>query len=438
MKKKVLSFGEFILESQGPLYEKEGKGGQGVDENLLIKVLDIEKKIAIGKIPKGKKIEDLKLGHYLRTHAESRDLYDKLPEEDKKKLLKVFLDKAIKNGIDADWINGKLKNYEKENKLPINPKIWITKKETPISKPPETQKVKPTEDKFEQIDIIPDEDKGSVFKNNMWGFKEENLSKIYTDTEKAKAIKKSIELYIKEDYEEKGERIKSILVSSSCSRYRNTDDAENLSWAELGYKRSKTFTDLFLSTAKELGAGDDYIKKLQSKIEVDYLGTNGDGSSGPDPIGDVKRGYYVNENGKSVWKSKTGTDPLKVMVNTVEIKPDGPVIGKAATAKDAIGLDLKPIKTKPVSKEDYDPFRYVEILIKTLPLDDTKPKEKTKKPGETEPEKTVTEKFSFIVSLSKEEKRKSGSSISLKFPKFGRSKHKPRKLKISPLPCPTF
>lgn len=438
MEKKVLSFYEFVLESQNLLQEKEGKGGQGVDENLLIKVLDVEKKIAIGKMPKGKKVEDLQLGHYLRTFAESRDLYDKLPDEDKKKLLKVFQDKAIKNGIDADWINEKLEDYEKDNKLPMNPKIWVTKKETPIPKPAEPEKKEPTEKPIESIDIIPDEDKGSVFQNNMWGFEEENLSKIYTDPEKAKAIKKSIELYVKADYEEKGERIKSILVSSSCSRYRNTEDAEDLSWAELGYKRAKTFTDLFLSTAKELGAGDDYIKKLQSKIKVDYLGTNGDGSSGPDPIGDVKKGYYVNENGKSIWKSKTGTDPLKVMVNTVEIKPEGPVIGKSATAKDAIGLDGNPMKNKPASKEDYDPFRFVEISIETLPLDDTEPTEKPVEPKTAEPEKTVTEKFSFIVILSKAKKRKPGSSISFKFPKFGKSKSRPRKGKHSPVACPIF
>jgi len=436
MTKKVLSFVEFVLESEN-VFEKEG--GQGITEETIIKILDVQKKIATSKLPKGKKIEDLQPGQYLRTFIESRALYDELKPEDKKKLLESLLNKAKKYGIDAKDIDKRLEDYEDDKRLPQNPKIWVTKKETVIKTPEEKKEEEPKEKKFEFVDIIPDEDKGSVFQNNMYGYDEKKLKEIYLDEEKAKAIKNAIDLYVKKDYEGKGERIKSISISSSCSRYRNTDDAENLSWAELGFKRVQTFSDLFLLAAKKLGAEDEYIKKLQSRIKVDYLGSNGDGSSGPDPIqAEYKKVYYINENGKTVWKLKKGTDPLKIMVTDVQVKPEGPVLGKTAKLTDALDLNDEPIKKAPTSPSEYDQYRFVEVKIEAIPLDDDKVKPLPVEPEPTEPTEIKTSEYKFLVVLGKKPKGKSGggSGTSIRLPSFRR--HKPRKKRTRVDACPVF
>lgn len=436
MKKNVLSFEEFILESEN-IFEKEG--GQGITEETVIKILDVQKKIATSKLPKGKKMEDLQPGQYIRTFIESRSLYDELKPEDKKKLLEALLNKAKKYGIDAKDINKRLEDYEDDKKLPQNPKIWVTKKETKTEAPEKKKEEEPEEKTYESIDIIPDADKGSVFQNNMYGYDEKKLKEIYLDEEKAKAIKNAIDLYVKKDYEEKGERIKSISIASSCSRYRNTDDAENLSWAELGFRRAQTFSSLFLLAAKELGADDEYMKKLSSRIKVDYLGSNGDGSSGPDPIqAEYKKVYYINENGKTVWKLKKGTDPLKIMVTDVQAKPEGPVLGKSAKLTEALDLNDTPIKKAPTSPSEYDQYRFVEVKIETIPLEESDTKPKQVEPEKTEPSIITTTDYRFLVVLGKKSKGKSGggSGINIKLPVFTR--HKPRRKKTRVDACPVF
>lgn len=435
MKKQVLSFAEFVLESEN-IFEKEG--GQGITEETVIKILDVQKKIATSRLPKGKKMEDLQPGQYLRTFIESRALYDELTPEDKKKLLEALLNKAKKYGIDAKDIDKRLEDYEEDNDLPQNPKIWVTKKETVIKTPGDKKEEEPKKGEYEEVDLIPDEDKGSVFQNNMYGYDEKKLKEIYLDEEKAKAIKNAIDLYVKKDYEEKGKRIKSITIASSCSRYRNTDNAENLSWAELGFRRVQTFSDLFLQAAQELGADEEYMKKLQSRIKVDFLGSNGDGSSGPDPIqAEYKKVYYINENGKTVWKLKSGKDPLKIMVTDVQVKPEGPVLGKTAKLTDALDLNEEPIKKTPTSPSEYDQYRFVEVKIETIPLEDEDPTKTPTKPEKIEPTEIKTLEYKFLVVLAKKSKGKGRKKpIFPPFPPFRR--HKSRKKKYRVHDCPKF
>ena len=55
MEKKIFNFDEFLVECYNENIINESKGGEGIDEALIIKILEAEKRIALKKIG-GKKL----------------------------------------------------------------------------------------------------------------------------------------------------------------------------------------------------------------------------------------------------------------------------------------------------------------------------------------------------------------------------------------------
>lgn len=76
----------------------------------------------------------------------------------------------------------------------------------------------------------------------------------------------------------KGTQISKLTIETSASRYRNTDEAENLTFKELSEQRAEAAKNSFIEIANSLGFD---IKNIQINLNSD--GSNKDGSSGPNP-----------------------------------------------------------------------------------------------------------------------------------------------------------
>jgi hypothetical protein len=223
--------------------------------------------------------------------------------------------------------------------------------------------------KLEDQSVIPPDLKNSLFKNNMWNI--ETPDETFDNPEVGEEIKENLKRDISDDwfkFSGKGKHlIKNININSSCSRYRNTAPSENMSWVELAFKRAGTFAKYIQDTAKEVSGGDaKYVDSIRKLIVLDYLGTNGDGTSGPDPGKnkegqEVLKGYYL-KNGEKLTQKKEG-GLLKIGVVGVDITDGQPVLNGKVEMKDALGLDRQPIKEDPKSPEEYEKFKFIEVDI---------------------------------------------------------------------------
>lgn len=450
MEKKVYNFQEFLIEcyigdKSNPI--NEGKGGEDIDEALVLRILDMQKKNAENWQAKHK---GKKMTLAQKIAFESREFYDKLSDSEKKAILDALIKKATRLKVDGDWIDKKVRKGESdEGKLLTNPRIAITEKSTVIEEPPK-EKVEPKEEIEETpqiIQLIPDDIQGTFFKDNQWEYNRDNLSKSFQENytvdgasvkgeEMVKKIVDSMKALVAQDFKMKGKSIKSIKILASCSRYRNRGDAEKLSWAQLGFNRTLTFAKMFGAAAEEASGKDAaFVKSIRDKIKVDYLGGNGDGTSGPDPIEkEFKRGYYDSKG----WHDTKPGDTLDINVVKVEVKPTGITLGGVTKtkAKDEQGN----VMTKELSdKSEYEPFKYLAIEIETLPLvtdgDETPDEDEEPKKTTTMPVETKSYKFMISLYKSSGKKRKGGGFGGGGFIRPSRS---PKKRKFSVNACPVF
>jgi hypothetical protein len=92
----------------------------------------------------------------------------------------------------------------------------------------------------------------------------------------------------------------SLDVQTSASRYRNTGQASELSFQELSGYRNNSAKDYIITTLQENGvAGTDVVTPTQQ-----YLGGNGDGTTGPNP---PEPNAYVDSG--NVKMNTTPTEP---------------------------------------------------------------------------------------------------------------------------------
>jgi hypothetical protein len=153
-------------------------------------------------------------------------------------------------------------------------------------------------------------------------------------------------------------KILELSIQSSASRYRNTGKAENLSWGQLAFKRSQVIYDMMKEILEELQIpeGDPIREELNSVAKMNINGSNGDGTSGPNPTG-VRTGYYTvskpqtkNQTGSSTFKDVEGADKLMITKIDGFGNPEGEPTEK---------------KMAPLgSKEEYDRFKYVNVSVK--------------------------------------------------------------------------
>jgi hypothetical protein len=86
-------------------------------------------------------------------------------------------------------------------------------------------------------------------------------------------------------------------ISTSASRFRNTGDAEGMTFAQLSQKRAES-VDTYIR--EQLGSLVEFPQPV-----IDSGGSNGDGSSGPNP---PERFAFVTKDGKVNTTNSNGRD----------------------------------------------------------------------------------------------------------------------------------
>jgi hypothetical protein len=220
----------------------------------------------------------------------------------------------------------------------------IEKKEPPKVSPPQ------------EITLLSEASQKTLFKNNSWDL-EPTVASELKDKLKALFERRKAGGYSK---------ILEFSIQSSASRYRNKGLAENLSWGQLSFKRSQVVHSMVKTVLQEMEIpeGDPIREELNKVAVLDISGSNGDGTSGPNPMKDpqlgfLRVGYYETVNAQD--KTNTGSSKF---IDKDKNKPQEVYITKI----DGFGNPQGPptMKTmEPDTKvEDYDKYRFVNVIVK--------------------------------------------------------------------------
>ena len=165
-------------------------------------------------------------------------------------------------------------------------------------------------------------------------------------------------------------KIIELSITSSASRYRNTKgkygDAESLSWGQLAFKRAQVIHNMIKEILGELQIpeGDPIREELNKVATMNIKGSNGDGTSGPNPLpdptlGNLRVGYYQtttkqtkDQTGVSKFIDKDINSPEKVYI--VQIDDLGNTISEPKVSN-------MPLLKK---REDYDQYKFVNVIVK--------------------------------------------------------------------------
>ena len=298
-------------------------------------------------------------------------LWPKLTEEQKKAVYDEMLKLMKKSG------------YTKEKEF-----NRIIKEKPSLGQRPFVSIIPSTVEVKEEGKVIPGKitiigiDEGiesKVFKDNRWGSGEDSAggkvnADAFQDPTVLEEIKKEIDDFMKKFASGSITKVDSLRVESSASRYKNTNDtkggkAEKLSWGELAYNRAITILDLFSEAADTYNLSEEKRKELKEKILIDSKGTNGDGTSGPNPPGPTIGFGYYDENSK--WVPDNGTfgtgksaeENRKIVVKAV-LGDKGKPTGKYTTS----------IEDPKANALEYSQFRYVNFIIEAEGIDEEDPK----------------------------------------------------------------
>jgi hypothetical protein len=286
-----------------------------------------------------------KLSYKFRTPL----LWGMLSDADKGKVYDDFFKLAIKRGYNTQEglekvVQDHFKSRKKDDaSVMVSPgvMVFLTKEEITEVAPP--AKVKP-----EKTFLLDDEMSSDVFKPNKTGA---NGQADFMEASFNELVGKLGSIF--ERYKA-GEitTIKKINILTSADRYRNTEDAEKLSWGELSYARAIAMSKLVEGVAEAAGLDDDIISQLPKVTSIYAKGDNGDGTSGPNPPEGKKFGYYVKSGNASKWIEGTDRDrviliPIDEEGTPTSDEPDGEVREYAPKANVA----------------DYNKFRYNNIEI---------------------------------------------------------------------------
>lgn len=419
--KKVFSFVEFVNESyynQNPINEEQT--GFVPSREDIIKVLEIQEKLkANSKGKKGDKktiqiwgsleaFNSLDESLQAKAISDIQNAFKKLniPEKRYNKVLGLLEENLKKGGSKA------LVEYEGINQYFY---IIVTKEEIQKEIPAEKNPVeKPKPQKFSVIDS----NKTSYFfKNNMYEIKEDNLDESFVDPEYTKQVLDLIDQKIFESfnyYSTTGKMgMTRIDIETSCSRYRNTGPAESLSWVELAYKRAGVFSKYIKASAERASENNkEFVDGILGVTKLGYFGSNGDGTSGPDPEKNsegqkVKRGYYIKDGDKSKFVDTKGDDLTMINVVDIQIGENAsPVLGTKVNkvkAKDDQGNVIEKI---PATSKEYDPFRYIQINMEGLFVGEGKPGQEFSE----EPDPEIVSKDNYSVSITFPRKMKGSTS----------------------------
>ena len=454
--KKVFSFVEFVNESyynQNPLNEEQT--GFVPSREDIIKVLEIQEKLKAnfkGK-PSG---ANYKKNNMIWSSLEAfnsldESLQEKAISDIQKAFKKINIPEKrylkVLDLLEKNLSNGSFKALVEYSGIQQYFYIIVTKEEIQEEIQPEKKPVEePEPQKFSVIDPTKT---SYFFKNNMYEIKEDNLGESFVDPEYTKQVLDLIDQKIFEAfnyYSSTGKiGMTRIDIETSCSRYRNSGPAESLSWAELAYKRAGVFSKYIKASAERASENDkEFVDGILGVTKLGYFGSNGDGTSGPDPEKNaegqkVRRGYYIKDGDKSKFVDAKGDDLAMINVVDVQIGENAsPVLGTKVNkvkAKDEQGNVMEKI---PATSKEYDPFKYIQITMEGLFGGGGKTEQEFPK----EPEPQIISKDNYSVSIRFPRKIK--KSTPPRKPRTGRPPGKPHSPnrkgggKNKTVPCPIW
>lgn len=273
-------------------------------------------------------------------------LFDKLTDEQKKDLYEEISKSLNDNGYKS------IKEVEKliadKDNLISPPVVYIVTKETKTPGP-----LNRIEGEPQEYELLDEADEHGIFKDNEWDLKDSSFSSPETKAKLVDPIKEFVSKFASGGIK----NIEYIVIQSSANRYRNTGISENISWGELSFNRAKTIAAIFKSAADEYKLTAEQRTLLQSKIFIDYGGSNGDGTSGPNPMDPIAFGYY---NGEGKFIQNNGSyDKKRSTVVIDKIDAEGKPTG-----------DIKTQTINPdVDKAAYEKYKYVNVVIKATNLE---------------------------------------------------------------------
>ena len=392
MGNKIITNFSIFNESEAYVFEDSKIQLMTPIEKTLIEIMERQKKYNRGKDAK----PESQAYKSWKQRQDSLEVYNSIDSDEKSKILDAVKKEFERIRITETKYKAVIEqesDRDSQNTMYQKPFIIVTKEniETFVpgdKKNPESpvESEKPNEFKG-TVDLIPQEIEGSVFKDNKW----ENKAESYTNPVVLEELKKTFDALqdlIKLDIKSGGMLIKKIDILSSASRLRNTGD-ENLSWLELGKKRSETLALAIGERSKSIeGADDKDLELIRKKISLDYFGSNGDGTSGPDPLPPYKRGYYKADG---TFKDEQngqlrGKKTLDVLIVRYDDSGKQQGVPKLLKAKDLQGKDMADELKD--NKIDYKQFQYNQITV-TFNDSYTQPKKEVEG-GEDENSKVTT------------------------------------------------
>jgi hypothetical protein len=208
----------------------------------------------------------------------------------------------------------------------------------------------------QEISLLSEASQKTLFKNNSWDL-EPTVAAELKDKLKAVFERRKAGGYSK---------ILEFSIQSSASRYRNKGLAENLSWGQLSFKRSQVVHSMVKTVLQELEIpeGDPIREELNKVAVLDISGSNGDGTSGPNPMKDpqlgfLRVGYYETVNAQD--KTNTGSSKF---IDKDKNKPQEVYITKIDGFGNPKGSPTMKTMEPDTKVEDYDKYRFVNVIVK--------------------------------------------------------------------------
>jgi hypothetical protein len=165
-----------------------------------------------------------------------------------------------------------------------------------------------------------------------------------------------------------GAELRRLVIKTSASRFRNTGDVENLSWSGLSYLRASSLALYIINYLKDKGFTEEQISGINAIMSLDPQGENGDGTSGPNPVG-VRFGYYDDANNFIDGKDR---EEVKVQnVNwgaaSINVEKIGGIVDQTTPGLPEISNEGKSIKIPVLgTKEEYEKFKYINIIAEVV------------------------------------------------------------------------
>jgi hypothetical protein len=277
-------------------------------------------------------------------------LWGMLTDADKGKVYDDFFKLAIKRGYNTKESLEKViqKHYKAkkndDSQVMVSPgvRVFLTREEVTVSAPAPV--VKP-----EKTFIIDKEKESEVFKPNKTGANGEVDFLAGSFKQLVDNLGSIFQRYVAGEINS----IKKINIYTSADRYRNTGDAESLSWGQLAYARSVSMSKVIEAMAIKAGVDDDIVAQLPKLTSIYSKGSNGDGTSGPNPPEPLKFGYYVKGGENVKWIDGAKRDEVMIV----------PIDEQGTPTKDSVD-GIKPKIEAPLSDvNQYNQFRYNNIEI---------------------------------------------------------------------------